>query len=409
MNSYLKKITEHHRLLGIYLLVFLLLISGVISVSGYIYVPQLLFYFAAFLMFYALIFYLKGKIKFNGEKSKIILFLRKYVTTQVLVIGSIAAIIVHLILLKSFPAWQAYQAMKLSEVVMIRRAITEEMPSWANYMMSWNMKAVIPFTLTLLFVRSDKKLYWIFFAVAVFYAFVMMQKSFILLVLMPLGFVTLFERKWLYLAKIALTSIVVVFTLSYIQNVTMRGGINDIRLEYDKEPATATGIFGKLFGGLRNRVMIVPGKTVVKWFEHIPKDKPFLKGNGFKIYSKLIGGTYHNYARELYPYVYVENAKHGLVGSVNVASFMRGYSNFGNVGLVFSAFFLSLILICIEKIFSGNMLYKAALNAFPVLMLSSTSLPTTLVSGGWVVSILLFILFKDQFKKEDPSEKSLTA
>lgn len=263
------------------------------------------------------------------------------------------------------------------------------------------MKAVIPFTLVLLFVKGNRKVYWVFYCIAVFYGFILMQKSFILLILMPLGIVALFQAKWLYFAKVVITSVVVVFTLSYIQNVTMRGGLNDIRMEYEPAPPTTSGLFGRLFGGLQNRVMIVPGKMVVKWFELVPKEKPFLCGNGFSFYSKLTGGTFHDYSRELYPYVYVENAKHGLVGSVNAAGFMRGYSNFGTAGLIISALFLALILVMVESIFTGSLLYKCAFNAFPVLVLSSASLTTLLISGGWCLIILLFIIFKENFKTNE--------
>jgi hypothetical protein len=404
MKEVIGEISKRHLLFMIYTLVFLLLLYGVVKVSGWQYVPDLLIYFSSFLLFYFTVSALNGKFGFIRNDFSWLKNFGDLLKVEYLVFASILGIVIHFIFLGNIPTWDAYKAMKLSEVVMIRRNITENMPTLINYMMSWNLKALIPFTLAILFVRKDQKWYWIFFPIAVIYAFLMMQKSFILLVLMPMGIIALLTKQWFYVGKLGVIAVSVVFTLSYVQNVTLRGGFNDIRLEYEKQPS-AGSVFDRLFGGLINRVSVVPGKTVAKWFEHIPEDKPFLYGNGYKIVSKITGGKYHDYARELYPYVYVENAKHGLVGSVNVASFMRGYSNFGTVGLFIAALILALVLVLAETIFSGYVLFKLAFNAFPVLMLSSTSLETNLASGGWLLTMCLFLLFKDKL----PSIKERSA
>lgn len=377
----------------LYTLVFLLLLFGVMQVSGSKYVPYLLIYFCSFLIFYSTIYRLNSKFSFFNVKSDWFKSLGSRLKTSHLIYASVLGIFIHFIFLRNIPTWEAYKAMKLSDVVMIRRNITEHMPTWVNYMMSWNLKALIPFTLAILFVRKEQKLYWLFFPIAVIYAFFMMQKSFILLIMMPVGIIALITRRWLYVVKYAVIAISVVFTLSYVQNVTLRGGFNDIRLEYEKQPS-AGNLFDRIFGGLTNRIVRVPGKIVVAWFDNIPKEKPFLKGNGYRIVAKVSGGKFHDYARELYPYVYVENAKHGLVGSVNVASFMRGYANFGTWGLIISALFLSIGLVLIESVFDGHLVFKIAFNAFPILMLSSTSLETNLASGGWLLILILFLFYK---------------
>jgi hypothetical protein len=393
MKNIFLLLQRKHLLIMLYSLVFLLLLFGVIKVSGWKYVPYLLVYFCSFLLFYSTLYRLNASYKFFNVEGGWLKKMGDRLKTQHFVYASVLCILIHFIFLGNIPTWEAYNAMRLSEVVMIRRNITEHMPTWVNYMMSWNLKALIPFTLAILFVRKDQKWYWIFFPIAVIYAFFMMQKSFILLIMMPVGIIALLMKRWMYVVKYGVIAVTVVFTLSYVQNVTLRGGFNDIRLEYEKQPS-AGNLFDRIFGGLTNRVVVVPGKIVVSWFDHVPKDKPFLNGNGYRIIAKVSGGKYHDYARELYPYVYVENAKHGLVGSVNVASFMRGYANFGTVGLVISALFLALILVLIESVFEGHLVFKIAFNAFPILMLSSTSLETNLASGGWLLILTLFLLYK---------------
>ena len=368
-------------------------------VSGTQFLPYLALYFSTFAFFYILLF------KFIPNEStvhllqKIIHKTRGFNDLKWLAIISLMAICVHLVILNRLPALDAWHAYRLSEVVQIRKSITEGQHPLINYMTSWNMKAVIPFTLALLMLRKEKWLYWLFFAFACGYAFVVMQKSFILLVLMPAGVISLFQRNWMYVIKYAFVGLSVVFLLTYIQNVSMRGGINDIRLDYEPQPVSTVTLFGKLFGGIQNRVIIIPGKTVAHWFQLIPKEKPYLYGQGFKMVAKLTGKPYHNYAKELYPYVYPENAKHGIIGSVNVASLMRGYSNFGTFGLILSALLLALVLHFISGIFKGPIVYSLAFNAFPILMLSSGSLLTILFSGGWLITIFLFLAYRNQISQ----------
>jgi hypothetical protein len=396
LKDKLSLLLSRHHLMVVYALVFMLLLSGVITVSGTTYVSQLGLYFGAFILFYLLIVRYFPTVSIAENRTNYFDRFKFLVDIKWLVLISLLGVFIHLLILKRFPAIEAWNTYRLSEVVKIRRSITEGQSSLINYLMSWNLKAIIPFTLAILMLKKERRLYWLFFFIACGYAFILMQKSFILLVLMPAGVIGLFKREWLLVVKFALVGVSVVFLLTYIQNVSMRGGINDIRLDYEPEPVSTVTLFGRLFGGIQNRVMIIPGKTVVHWFELIPSKKPFLNGNGFKLFSKVSGGTYHNYAKELYPYVYPENAKHGILGSVNVASFMRGYSNFGTIGLLLSAFLLALTICIIESVFKGPLVYSLAFNAFPILMLSSGSLLTLLFSGGWMVTILLFLLFRSQ-------------
>jgi hypothetical protein len=396
MKTVLTQILRNHLLLVIYMAVFGLLLIGIVAYSGFKYVNYLSLYFGSFLAFYFLLFKISRNLKFRISTARILEKIRAVVPINYVIGFSMFAVALHLIYLKGIPAIDGLYAFRLSEVVAIRRAITEDVPSWINYVSSWNIRAIIPIVLTILFLRKDKRMYWLYFFIAVFYSFALMQKSMILFVLIPVGFLSLYQRKWMYSLKLALTSLVVIIGLSYIQNVSLRGGLNDVKLEHAKDPNFNTS-FEKILYGLKKRIILVPGKTVVAWFEHIPSDKPFLNGNGYRLVSKISGGTYHNYARELYPYVYEENAKHGLVGSVNVASFMRGYSNFGAIGLVLSAFFLALTLIGVGKIFTNNFVFNLAFNSFPVVFLSSTSLLTTCLSGGWILTIGLFLLYRDQF------------
>ncbi|MEY4141684.1 MAG: hypothetical protein RL110_1056 [Bacteroidota bacterium] len=407
MRDTLKSTLRTNGLFWGYTLVFLLVVYGVFEVNKSKYMGNLALYFAVFTSAYWFFFLLLKKLNLKSSLFQLPTVFLKLINPISLILISVVGIIVHFIFIHGFPAIQALGVLKLSEVVKLRASITESVPSWVNYMFSWNLKAIIPFTLVMLFLKGDKKWYWIYYFISITYAFLLMQKSFILLVLAPVGILALFEKKWLYVLKFGFSSIVIVFFLTYIQNVTMRGGINDIQLEYEKETQSAGSIVMNIFLGLKERVAVTPGRIVTKWFDHIPKDKPFLKGNGFKIYTKLTGGEFHDYTEELYPLVYKENAKHGLKGTVNVAGFMRGYANFGLLGLALAALGLAFYLVIIEYVFKEQTLIKFALNIFPLVMLSSSSLLTIIFSGGWLLTIVLFVVFRHLLSVKTSIPKTL--
>jgi hypothetical protein len=407
MREKLKTAFSVNGLFWSYSLVFLLILYGVFEVCQSTYMGNLALYFAVFTSAYWALFFLVKKLELKSRVFEFPSALLNVVNPLSLISISVLFIFVHFIFINGFPSIQALGVLKLSEVVKLRASITESVPSWVNYMFSWNLKAIIPFTLAILFLKGEKKLYWIFYFIAITYAFLLMQKSFILLVLAPVGIIALFKKKWFYVLKYGLSSIVIVFFLTYIQNVTMRGGVNDIQLDYEKKTQSAGSIIMNIFLGLKDRVAVTPGRIVTKWFDHIPKDKPFLNGNGFKIYTKISGGEFHDYTKELYPLVYQENAQHGLKGTVNVAGFMRGYANFGVFGLVLAAIGLALFLVIIELIFKEQTLLKFALNIFPLVMLSSSSLLTIMFSGGWLLTIVLFVVYRTHLKSTGSIPKTL--
>ena len=79
---------------------------------------------------------------------------------------------------------------------------------------------------------------------------------------------------------------------------------------------------------------------------------------------------------------------------------MRGYSNFGNAGLIQSAIFLAIFLIMNILFKDMNIEMKLTLNLFPIFLLSSGSLTTILFSGGWGLVMVLFWVFKKEFDEK---------
>lgn len=401
----IKTFIKNHTLFSIYTMVFLILLYGVIETSGSKYIFNMFLFFIPLIIFYFGFTYLAKNKNLKGFSSlkKIPDLLPDY-SFLILTGICIFLIIGHLIHIGGSPGLKGFSIMNTTNIVDLRRNITSEASSFWNYLSSFNIKALLPFTLLLLAFKKKNLFFWILFLIGAFYAFSLMQKSYILTVLFPTILLSLFRKKYLHTLGLLITCGTVIVSLIMIQNPQMRGGVDNVtkmQIPAAERIEDSRPYFVRVFIGLKNRVLVVPGEMVTEWFEHIPADKPFLYGDGYGFLCKIKGIKHIEYSKTLYPIIRPKFAKHGLKGSVNTASFMYEYSNFGNAGLVLSALFLGFLLFFIESIFGNNVLLKTSLNLFPIFMLSSGALTTALFSGGWGLVIVLYYIFAGEFRLEN--------
>lgn len=384
----------HHTILSIYLVVFIFLCFGVFKTSGVVYLPMLLYFLIPLLLFYFLGNNIVAKI--GTRKTFNLNFVLSYKSLLPIIVFLFVG---HVISMSGLPAFECYEITHLSEAVELRRGITTRAhPIW-NYISSINIKALIPFSLVLFWHKKQKKLFWILIIVGCLYSFTLMQKSYIFSVLIPVITISIYEKKWLDFFKFSISIFIVIISLVYVTNPQIRGGVDDLKkVQTEEKTKKSNAII--IFTALCKRVFVVPGEMVSEWFRCIPEKKPFLHGNGYNIISKIKKEEFHDYALELYPIIKPKMAKKGLKGSVNVASFMREYSNFGIIGLVLSGLITALFFLFIEFVYKDtDIKIKLALNLFLIFLLSSGALSTLLLSGGWLFLIGLFFIFKKEFNE----------
>jgi len=355
----------------------------------------MLFYFISSLV---LFYFIGNKLssKINQINTNLFAF---FANSKLLITIIILLFVGHLVSINGLPAFECFDITHLSKAVELRKGITTRAhPIW-NYISSINIKALIPFAIVLFWHKEQKLYYWIVIFVGCLYAFTLMQKSHILAIFIPMIIVCVYEKKWLQLIQYSIPIIVVIGTLVYVTNPQIRGGIDDLSKNKNNKTTEIKkeNIVVVVVKSLSKRVFITPGEMVSEWFRCIPTKKPFLKGNGYSFISKIKNEEFHDYALELYPLIRPKMAERNIQGRVNVASFMREYSNFGVLGLIFSAFITAAFFLFIEFVYKGSDIkIKLALNLFLVFLLSSGSLSTLLLSGGWFFLILLYVLFKKQ-------------
>lgn len=375
-----------HPYFSSYLLVYGLLQIGLIQSTGLQYAPALFFlFFVPFCLFYSLTNLLPefqitmGSARLNTSKL------------EWLLLGmGLVIVLIHLIWLGKIPLIEAWQATKLSAANLIRKNSSAGLPSWLRYASTWTVRAILP-TVTLLFLKKKNDIGFVFsLLLGSLYGLALLQKSLVLWTIIPVLVYFILSKKWLGTLVLTATTGLLFVLAVFANNPQLHGGEHDLKTTNVNSPKTT-----QVSEGIFKRIFIVPGKTLGLWFEHVPKDKPFLFGQDFGPYAKLIGQATKDYNLELYPLFYPTYAKQGIKGSVNTAHFMRGYANFGWWGLPLSAFILAIFFWFLNNLHRKTQPALAfSLQIFPLLLLSSGSLLTLLFSGGW--GFILFILFLRQ-------------
>jgi len=376
---------------------------GVYHTSGTTFFQELGIYFVVLLAFYALMA-TKPVQKFLANRLRFIGHRKLNFNINYLIIGVLGFIIFHFFYLGGSPALQSLDIYYVEDVALLRESISKETPKVILYLVSFSMKAILPFLLLYLIIKKRFVLYWILLTITVFYSFSLMQKSYVVGLLLPSIIYCVMNRRILWAIKDVGMIVLVVVSLVVISNPPggNRTNLNpssvriNLPLAENVEPDLPLKEYSKIeliARGLYSRILIVPGEMVSGWFETIPAKKPFLYGDGYRVLAKIRGREYRDYSSELYLVLNPEYKESGLEGTVNVASFMYDYANFGWPGFILSGFLLAFLLTVVELFFADNFKLKLSINLFPILLLSSTAITTLLFSGGWGLSILLYYIF----------------
>lgn len=377
------KFLLNHALFFTYSVTFSFLMLGLYVHSGVspVWITTLFF----FLPFTAL-YMLTARFKFSLPRLSI----NMNCLTRVLLVASVFIAVVHCFALGHVPIFKALLAEKQTEVNAVRLGISQNTPSLLIYLESWNIKAIVPF-LILFFLR---KKHWVLFLIVcflgLFLSVAFMQKANIIWVFSPMLLWLLFNKKWLSFVLGGFGVIMLLFVMVWTTNAALRGGINDVSsVVFDDSVSNQS----RISQGLARRVFLVPGMIVGEWYRIIPDEKPFLYGRDFGLYCKISGQSKLDYSKELYPLIYPEYAESGLEGSVNVAHFMRSYANFGKFGLILAGVLLTIVLFVLRQVGNNTPISLwFSLNAFPIVLLNSGSILTLLISGGWLILIVLLWL-----------------
>lgn len=420
MNLNLIATLKKHYLFALYLIVTLGVLIGLIEGFNLKYTVWVVgLYILPLILFYLFFQYVFEKWSLNekvADKLQRINLSNKFTSNQI-IWGFIAIITVvfllHIIYLKGFPGIEAIMEFHQRKLVYIRRAVTTKIPDWFKYVHSFIIKGLIPMGLLFAYYKNQRKAFYILTILAFLYGLFAMQKGHFITFYGPTILMMLLKKEFKKASILGAYIFSCLLMLVFITNPGLKHTILkhfiDVKLPKDVSKEVLLDDSGeggegivkankKAVNTLYLRTFFLPGATVGRWFEAVPKKRPYLYGKGYRFYAKITGQKYHDYGEELYGVIYPKYVKRGFVGRVNVASFMYDYVNFKQYGLVFSAFCMALLLSIISMLFFGDSKMLLVMNTTSILYLSSTNYTTLLLSGGWALIILLYLLFFKQSK-----------
>lgn len=341
----------------------------------------------------------------------------------------IATSIIHYIWFDGFSIPKVLVAKDVLQAALIRQELSD-MPNWLAYLRAYAINCLFPIVLLLAVVMKRWRLVGVVAFFGMLYAVNMLQKSGPILIVLPSILYLVHKSRYLLAAIWCVSVVIVVLFMSFLSNPHLQPNFmremfvdisvpapNELALDHaesalpdpdlsnDLDPPFAKeetrrdpGIFGAVpvIYGLFDRVAYVPGRVVSQWTTLIPKDIPYGIGCGYRFLAPLLDCDFQNYALIIHDKLYPHYVAQGLQGSVNAASMMVGYANFGIIGVLAYALMQAILAWMLFVLFRQSPYLILPINVIYLFLLSSSDLLTMLLSGGWSLSILLFLMLARQ-------------
>lgn len=314
--------------------------------------------------------------------------------------------VAHMIMLGDIPILAAMRSSDDYSISIIRQEAYFGLPLWLRYMSDYSFKALGPALLVISYLYH-KRIFWFVLAVGSLYCLAVFVRILPAIFLTPLLLLLLFQRRWLHLTlTVALLALLITVATSAsapdIRNSFVPEAKPPILTQTEKDLASGYLAVkkpendwrtGSVLYAIFERALFIPGQVIDQWFYFYSRPEAREHGCGYRILARFMKCEYVPVPTKLYEAFYQENTQRGMRGSLNAASFMSDYANFGPSGIVVSSFLTGLLFCVIAIIYRDHPL-ALPLN-IPLIMVSmETSIVTALNSGaGWLAMTALFLYF----------------
>ena len=318
-----------------------------------------------------------------------------------------AVFIAHMVTLGNIPILTAMSSSDDHGISVIRQQGYFGLPLWLRYMSDYSFKALGPALLVITYLYRQR-LFWFVLLVGSLYSLAVFVRILPAIFLTPLLLLLLFQRRWLHLALTAglLAALITIASSASAPDIRStfvpEQSSSPIVNQTDKDAASKYQATQKVEKDWRTgstlyaifeRALFVPGQVIDQWFYFYSRPEAREHGCGYRTLARLIGCEYIPVPSKLYQAFYQENTQRGMLGSLNAASFMSDYANFGFAGISVSTI-LTALLFCLVTIIYRDHPLALPLNIPLILVSMETSIITALNSGaGWLAMTALFLYF----------------
>lgn len=309
--------------------------------------------------------------------------LRRMVLTGLVLLYT-AVVVIHFAYLGAFPILDAARSGSDLDISIVRQKAYLDLPVFMRYASDYSVKALGP-ALLLLTYYFRSRLFWAVLAVGIVYSFGLFARILPVILFLPLLTYQLMQRRWLHFINTLALMIFMLVFVTTTSSITLRGPAISSRVDDSRR----TSIVYTLY----ERTLIVPGRVMDQWFHYYREPRLREQGCGYRLLAPLLGCTYVHVPTKLYAYYYRENVELGMQGSLNAASFMTEFANFGSEGLVLAALFGGLVFMGVMLIYRSHPL-ALPMNLPLIVCAMENNLFTAINSGaGWLVMTFIFIYF----------------
>ncbi|MBB3593815.1 hypothetical protein FHX08_004218 [Rhizobium sp. BK529] len=322
----------------------------------------------------------------------------------ILTLAYAAEVVGHIWTLGYVPVLEAFRQQDDIKISIIRQSAYFSLPPWMRYASDYSVKALGPALLAIAFYYRSK-IFWAILAVGSFYCVALFVRVLPIYFLFPVIFLAIYLKAW---RSVAVNTGILVLLMGLLtavsapsirQNLAFLGDIfpaEEGALDLDKsllQPELTGWRSTSASYALFDRVAIVPARVMDQWFSAYRDVSSREKGCGYRPGAKILGCDYVHIPEKLYGRYYPENVAQGMKGSLNAASFMTEYANFGAAGFVLAGILSGIFYAIVSLIYRGHPL-AVPFNLSAIIAMMETNFFTAINSGsGWIVFTTVFILF----------------
>lgn len=408
---------KYHAIFGFYVSLVCFLLFSLHLTSGMQFVPLVLLYLGTLVCAYAAVWKLSGRLQLGPIALPFAVGSDwPDLASKFLLVASTGFVIAHFLYLGYVPVIDGLLEKEYYAVMLIRQSIFEgDMGAIWRYGPNILVKSVFPF---LVFYFAFKSRFWFVLSLVVggFYAIALMNKIFIILLILPAFIRLVLELRPFRAVALGIVPLVGFTILINVQNPHQRpeflmeatdwvlgNGMPNYKTTMEARAANNMKIVSVpraadvdkvevVTNSLYIRIVQIPGLVMTDWFENIPAKLPFGHGCGYRWLAPALGCEYMSYAAAINNLEHPELAEMGIRGTMTAASFMEDYANFGTLGLVVSGLVFAVILVLLGRLFGKNWKDNLALNTIPLFLLLEIPLSTVILTGGWFLTIILYLV-----------------
>ena len=312
----------------------------------------------------------------------------------------------HFLMLGNVPVLEALTADTDLGVSIVRQQGYFGLPGFMRYASDYSVKAIGP-ALLLLTYYFRSRLFWAVLAIGIVYSLGLFARILPIILFLPLLVYLFMQRRWLHLAGAMAILAVMVGAVTIASSIALRepamrpaqdavdAVTGEVKMPKPRDLRGKEGDWRSTSAiyALYERAMVVPGQVIYQWFDYYDEPERRENGCGYRLLAKRIGCDYVPVPSKLYAAFYPENYEHGMRGSLNAASFMTEFANFGPRGFLLSALLAGVLFAAVRVIYRNHPL-ALPMNLPLIVAAMESSIVTAINSGaGWLVMTAIFFLF----------------